>query len=277
MLQLKIWIVSVFGLAWSSAALAQKESEPVLGHVSGSTISAEAAGETYHLYLPSRLCVLDAAEPTDARVLSDLRKQAEQIHEAAKKKRIEEKLKGGVGANTPVPSEDAVAAPSGNFAPCDQLRELRKTGEARALRTIGSATGTRRGKPDPSANAGTVYMAQFMCAMMSGDISSEKQRQTAEQKSERIARAWTESADGKRATLPAIEQHQLGCTSAHLYPVPGEGVVMIAHTIGMYFDWEFDFRTIAILKSQIQLIEELTEQRSMLDGIVKLNSRASSK
>ncbi len=248
-----------------------KDAFNIVGHAGEHTIVGRAADIDYYFYLPSGLCALDRSVSVDAHLFKEVDDGI-----AAEQKRQRELV---AGKHSETPSDDKFklsvqqVAP-GLFASCDQLRAFRSTGDRERLKWFGSATGSRTGRPDPSAGSGIVYIIRMMCGMARGTGAAGLSAEGPQQRTERIASAWAQVAKGQLATLPSIDNQLLGCTSAVLAPAEPAGVRARAITFGMISDWTLQIVRQEVVKSEAELEEVLKVQSSLLDAITKLNFRA---
>lgn len=240
----------------------------IAGQVPGRTITARAADIDYYFYLPRGLCALDRAEAMDRQLLDEAREQ----QSAARQKQVEERIK----SKRPLNDEELLAPSPGQnlFAPCDQLHTFRATGDKKLLSRVGSAVGSRRGRPDPSANAGLFYIARMMCSMMSGSGGLHPKLEAPfGVQEEYVAKAWTEAAAGRRSVVTPAYQ-MLGCTSATLSPGREAEIVAMFVTLGFAPDWSFQVTRRETLRSKEELIDILKQEVASSEAIVTLNFRA---
>jgi hypothetical protein len=248
-----------------------REALNLTGDVPGRTITAQtAAGAAYHLYLPREFCALDRTQAADARIFAE---------ESGRLAASQEDMRKRWAANGALANAPSSPAPplSGLFAPCEQLREFRTTGERDRLLQIGVASGVRPERQDPSANSGIVFVAGMICGAMRGIGAAGMRPETPEQRNERIAQAWAQAASGQSARLPSIDHYLLGCTSAVLSRGQEANVDAATVTDGVLPDWVIEIRTRTTLKSQSDLAEMLQRQAMLFDALTKLNLRANTR
>ena len=220
------------------------------------TIAAQATGGDYYLSLPKGFCILDKTNLADAHIFESVQKQTVAPKEAPKH------ATPGGDAKQPVTF--------GLFAPCDELQSYRASSGGQELRRLGTATGQRQGKRDPSAAAGIVIYSKMICGMMRAAARDTLREQTAQQRSERIADAWTQAANGRPTVLGAIDDQLLGCTSVNLAP-DGHGTIAASiTTLAFLPEWSVTLFRTAAPKNEDELIELLRQETETINTITQV-------
>jgi hypothetical protein len=250
------------------------------GFIPGRTITAKAADGDYHFYLPAGQCVLDKKVSTDSRIFDEFRARMEAAREFVRKRASEQGEKT-TKLNMVQYFQDA----SGMFAPCSELEAFRTTGDRSRLKTIGSATGSRRGVRDPSANAGIVFVAMLVCKAKQGMQALKENAETIDSRNARIDDAIDSARAGNAVNLPSISMKTLGCVSAILQPASKRDghskldrrISATFASVGVVPDWTLSIETsVGALETRSELVHQLERESDMLDGIIRFNLRMAS-
>jgi len=227
------------------------------------TVVAKAADGDYYLSLPKGFCVFDMKNVADAHLLDEMKDKAAPI-EAGRSAATARSLTSGDRQR----SRQAIE-PTAAFALCDDLHDPGGSDSRQKLTRFGVATGLRRERKDPSANAGNVFISRFICGGLRGGGAAGLRQQTKQQASVRISEAWMQVTTGTPAQLGAVSEQLFGCSSVGLIPEAHGAIAATIMTLALLPDWSVIMTRTAKPKSETELLQLLDQEEATINTITK--------